>query len=61
MSIELSDSKLISTCRNIVSGEVGQKAAHSGPRSRWEAGSGDSAVSFFPSAGSEKKERARGG
>lgn len=52
MSIELSNSKLISNCgRNIFSREVGQKPALTGLGNQWEAGSGDSEVSFFPSAG----------
>lgn len=45
MSIELSNSKLISNCgRKIFSGEVGQKPARRGLRNQWVAGSGDSEV-----------------
>lgn len=60
VSIELSNSKLISNCgRNIFSREVGQKPALTGLRNQWEAGSGDSEVSFFPSAGKWKEGESR--
>lgn len=64
MSIEFSNSKLISNCgRNIFSREVGQKPACSGLKNQWEGGSrhnGDSEVYFFQLVGNKRQERAGG-